>query len=568
MPYLWTDITLKSCGVNAYGYLKIEMAPQTITRTTPYAQDRPGYGALDFTTGVTTVTEKTWIDIPDFDMLKEPEMGAMGAANGTFRANNVVVDTGTGDRFSDILFRSDPLTTLWHIRLSYKPAGGSYLYFWQGFIPPDELSIEIVDKDDESTWTIEFPAVDLIQLLDDVSVNLAWFSQRLPLGTVDLTASNGINICWRDGATPNVHTLDVLDLFTDDSDEVFAAGIWVKWTSPASQFRFIKIATIVQACSDSINVTEDFLSTLEHSWDFNYYNGSADVPVGFEDLCIPAALWYSGLSLWVQQSGYFDATGKSARSFYNCGSALELLKACLIPFGLVAQILPTPDTGVLFLKVQEPHTDFEETLTSWYTPAKLKPSRRALYGFKVSTKCNRDYFIGTSGDGAVAIENYFTSANGIPNCFQWSHDPGGVEPGRCDDYFAALGAVYAWDATNTKVWSIYKIDVKDAGTAAANGYGTGLTFVYNDYRANLLFAAAAAAFYNAQGYPSTGASGSRVGIYRRYGLRLEIDVPGLLVRSAFPGYWFEWDSKIWWIVGRKVSFKSGKTTLILEGSDK
>jgi hypothetical protein len=564
-PYLFPDIPVRGCGKLILGYISVELAKQTINRSGAATDEVPAYSAVDFTSP-TTIQEAIFLDIPEIAISAEPELGAFAADGLSLQCLNSSFDTTT--RMANILFDDNPLVAVWHIRISYiskedydayTPALRPWALLFSGVIDHEGGEIQMYDRDDEDSWLVEFSCSDALMQLEDSATNETFFNSYVPHGGYSFVPANGVFISWLESGSPNAQALNRFDIQVYDGD-------WLGFTN-ASPLHFILLKDLVQALSNSIGITASTNNGLAaaQSWEFMAYDGSTERSFTWSDLCIPSGV-KTAISPWYQDHGYFDAEGRSPVSFYNCGSVLEMLKAILVPFGMSARIGENSASARCMYYGE--YQDFtSNTLPASYSPAHMQEASRSLYGFSIHTPDVGDYTWGTHGDGGTAIRSAFMTANRIPNCFQWRHDPAGAEPGRCDDYHALLRSLYAYDAVADKVYSIYKINVKTDGNTGNVGFGQGITAEYDSPDAAMVLARAIAAYYFCPYLPATGSYYSDVGIYRRRMRRMEFEAPGVLVSGYGIGQYMMWNGKRWWIHEKHYDLRAATTRLICESGD-
>ncbi|MAT38387.1 MAG: hypothetical protein CL946_02150 [Ectothiorhodospiraceae bacterium] len=500
------------------------------------------------------------------DFNAEPELGAFGADNVSFECVNTAFAGST--RMSNVLFDDDPLFSAWHVRLSYKPAGGSYSYLWQGVIDAEDTEVEMQNDSDPDTWSVKFTAVDTILQMEEKPTSLDAFGSFLTHASYSKSVSGGVYISWSDGGTAHSTALQKLDI------DVYSDPARLGWRSYTKDHLYImRLTDILQALSNAIGVTgsANLGSAPAHTWKFVYYDGSADQEADFEDLAIISKV-DDGVNPVIQDHGFFDSSGQSEISFYNAGSVLEMLKHILLPFGMIAR-MRLDSSGDRYLEYREIQDYTSNTYTEWLTPAGLNPALRGLYGIKVRQTGVGDLVTFSAGDGSIPMLTHFTTANRIPNCYQWRHDPAGAEPGRCDDYSAFLGSLWYYDAANDRIYSIYKIKVRTDGNTGSGLFANSHIFSrdYDHDYAGMVMAEAMAHYWFNVGVPTTGTNSTPLGIYRRRMRGLDITVPGIKHDPAAPlheiGQYITWDGKRWWITGKRFDFRNHSTSFTAESGD-
>ncbi len=563
--FRFSELPIKGGGKTVIGYVMIELAKQTIARSGVATDDVPQYGTVDFD-NPTIVSERIFIDIPEISYVSEPEIGAFGADNITFQCINRLIDPVT--RMSNILFDESSLHAAWHIRLryisnevysSYPPSLRPWISIFQGVLNSDDAAINMPSRDDPGTWIITVSAVDCLSQLDDTSTSTNFFNRFLPHSSYSFQASNGIVLSWLEAGLPRSQQLLHIDIMQSDNQ-------WQGFNTPSSLW-FIKLRNIVQAISNSIGITAQANSGVSsgNTWEFIAFDGSSDRTFSWDELCVVSGIKTSS-GPWHQEHGFFDAEGKSVVSLYNCGSALEMLKQIVIPFGMSAYI-GFDAAGNRCLCYDEIQHFQSNTLPDWYIPAQRIPARRALFGMTIATPGCEDYRCGTHGDGATAIRNIFLTAAGIPNCFQWRTNPAGAYPGRCDDYRSVVRSLYAFDSNEGKVYSIYKINVRTDGRSGNCGYGQNIAAEYNHPDAARLLSIACAAYYFCPYIPASGAYYSDIGIYRRRISRIQFSVPGVLADAYHMGEYIPFQTKRWWITEKTFDLLNAVTVLTCESGE-
>jgi hypothetical protein len=353
--WLFPEIYVATLTDFRYGQYKIDIA----------TQDRSTYATPDFTSPL-TATVNPFIDIPEVANTMEPEVGAFGANPGTFVCNNLAFEAG-GTRMSDVIEGYYPLDTALHLRLHWKPKGGAYSVFFWGTIQAEDIDITMPNPDDKDTWKIKFSVVDCIMQLDDYPVS-STFLDTIPIAGYN---PSSITAAWGVSGVPTIATITTIPI--DDGTNKYAIN--------PNELRFVKLYDIVQAISDAIGITSSVV--VNHTWQFFTRNSSADVTVAWSDLYIVRSAFHSAVYIHYPHMFFHPEAGIS---FYNYGTLLEMLKAILIPFGLVARVQVT--AGVRHLEVSELQSASGITINvnAMERPVSVNPAERVLYGMIVNTK--------------------------------------------------------------------------------------------------------------------------------------------------------------------------------------
>jgi len=319
-----------------------------------------------------------------------------------------------------------------------------------------------------------------------------------------------------------------------------------------SELRFFKLMDVLGAfhrCLGLTNAINDG-GALDHDWVYEVRESGVDQNKGFEDLCVTSALYYN-TTVYQQYWTYVDGDRFADHSWYNCGSALEMLKSILIPHGLSAEML-TDSGGDWYISVTQLLHSTARVLadTSWRRNAKYAPADRLLTGVVVQTSNDGMYIHGSSGDGADSLRCSFTAAARIRRGLRWINSAGNV-----DDLTALHSSL--WALHGTVMCNVYGV------TVASHGQTGGSSAIaqadWDDPAVGLLFAVAAAKYY----YNPLGYASDPIGIHRPWMRRIEFTVAGI-DRTTKPGEYMAYASKTWWILAVKWDLKGNSTTYIAE----
>lgn len=529
MPvYQFPEIVLKGCGTVSADTFRITIASQNLATY-----------ALSWTSP-TVCSEQPFTGIPGYNEQMEREAGSIGIDLGQFQCRNIEF---TGTVRMSTLFDYNPFDTRWHIRLE-KKNGASWDIEYQGMIAAD-AEIEQVDPNNEDTWRVTFDTEDSIMQFDEVTVASA--ITHIPHATYDYTPTF-VYICYNDGGSPQrakLYRWAQVDKAGDDIND---------WRL-ASELRFMRLRDICEGIADSIGLSLAINngSDVDSDWVYYIYDGSTAVAKDFDDLYIVSAAYHS--SVYQHYWTIFDVNKWSELSFYNEGSALEMLKAILTPHGLTCKMAFTTG-GDRYLEIGQVQTNSGVSFASYRTPIRFKPASRVLYGISVNVANAGEYIINSSGDGATAIGCKFISANRMPDPGNgWAEESAFPGLYSTRDLAALFGSLWALDGTD--MHSVYKVDVKSHGQTGASG--TGITADYDDADAGLVFGKAAAAYW----FNPVIATSDEVGIYRRIMRRMEISVGGIQTDPS-PREYLSYSSQKWWILEKKWDLQANKTTFICE----
>jgi hypothetical protein len=527
---------LRSCGSTNAAELRIEIA----------VEDRRVWHTVDWTSPY-ICTGQPFENIPEVGKVLEAEVGTVGGGAATFQCNNLPIYTSvlTGTvRLWDLLNSVHPLDYQYHLRVWRKPVGGSdELIAWYT-VAVEDMELTMADDDDPDTWRFQIQAVNAIHQLDEHDADVTFFNTYLDHATYD-HAPASILISSPYGPGMTMTRLPLNHILHYDG----AVHTWI----PATDMRFFKLTDVLQAISNGIGLTTDVNNgaATEHSWEFLSYGGGADQIASFDDLYVPSCVYFA--SEYQHDFGLFDPEEKSDASFYSCGTLLEMLKAILVPFGMVARIAFTA-AGARYLEFCELDADSGSSFAMYAPGIKFKPASRMLGGINVSVPDSYEVRIGSGGDSSTSIKCNIMTAQRIARFNR------GVD--ATDDLTCLYRSLFV-DTGGGVFENIYKINVKSAG--AASSYGAGLTARYHDDNAGSVLAAAAARYwYNPYSAPAT----DPVGIYRRVMRRLEITVPRFVPDSELDvREYIDFQSRNWRILEKKWNLNSGFTTFICECGD-
>lgn len=529
MPvYQFPEYSLKGCGTVVESTWRITIASQTIATW-----------ALSWASP-TVVSENPFTDIPDLEAVMEQDFGSVGIDGGTFVCNNVLLSSGV--YLSDLFDGYNPFDTRWHIRLEKKTGPTTYVIKWQGMIEPD-VTIDIDKFADKSTYKVTFEAIDTLMQLDLITVDDV--VTELPHATYDFEADN-VYICYNSSGSP---VRDKLTAFVQD-DLTNNSNLW--YYNPETLLRFFKLTDVIEGIIDAMGLTASLNNggAIDHDWDYYIYDGSSDQAKTFADLHIISATYYS--AVYQQFYQFFDPDRHSDISFYHCGTALEMLKAILVPHGMTARIRHTT-AGVRYLEIIQLQTNNGTAFSDFRKGASYKPADRILYGIVIQTSNAGDYIRGSSGDGATGLKNRFMSCNRVAGDPLLYKDEGSGKSAR--DLLALYGGL--WARHGDDMYSVYKINAKTYGQSGTSG--TGLTANADAADAGMVLGKAMAAYY----YNDVAQTSDPIGISGPLMRRLEVAVGGIQDSPA-PTEYLDFNSQKWWVVSRKWDFKANVTRFICE----
>jgi hypothetical protein len=485
--YRFPDVTKRKCS-------------QEITYRVEMARMDMSTYAIDWSTP-TAANFSPFTDIPEIEYDTDPEAGAIGSGDGTFKCLNL--EFATNATMEVALLGNHPNDYQWVIRISRK-SGATYPILYEGIIQHRDIDMEIVKRREADTWKFTFSTKDMSSLLDNIIATTFLSALSHTYDYDPIGAGKKIWICDTQ-QTPYV-SYELVDTGYFDG-----AG----WSDVVpSKNRYIKLYDVLQALSDAMGITAAVV--VNHTWEFYYEKAGSEIAVNWNVLYVMRGFLLS-VGVWGNQYGFFDNEKKSASSWFNCSTCMELLKRILVPFGLRAKV-KYDASGVPYLKVTELITSLNTYTVNastkhLYKSSRYKPADRVLNGFIANVDNVGKYVHGGDGDSTASITCCYQSAQSMVDT-RWSFNAGVTT-----QYDAELCSLYCIEAATGDIHSIHKITVFNYGQGAAKDLGTNtVTSEATDADNRMVVAKAACAYYFNPATQTT----DKVGIYRPQMRRLEI----------------------------------------------
>lgn len=422
------------CGAQAGAYYIVQITTQNIAE----AYWSGGLTAPDWSNPVSLAWPFT---APEAEFGGAPDAGQHGAAVITLEGDNR--DLGGGVRLHDLVSGYDPNNTEIHIRIGRKTVSTDpYVYRFWGTYNTDSLEVTYGDFSDPDSWTIRFTATDSIQQLARRKVDKFTEDILIHKNYDYKTAAVHVNFIGTIDANPDrvpKGTYSILNAL------YFEGGKWIWFNNlelvghAYDVMRWMKLTEIFQAFSDYLGlgttVNDGTGWGYVHTWAFGFNTAAPDATeamtwVGIDKLYILSGLWY-GLDTVYKHGGSFFDDGKEAgvlsspSSFYQRGSALEMLKYLCTSLGLVCRVRVN-GAGDRYLEIVEA-SYFTHTLSSdiesIQCDAVQRPYDRAITGIQVNAPMgdDTDEKRGDTAQKSVSIDCAFSSCNNVrENTIFWN----------------------------------------------------------------------------------------------------------------------------------------------------
>lgn len=422
------------------GSLKLEIFSQVVrpTPAAPYLSSPVYYNV------------NPWLvdGIPETVDEQLPEEGIFGGDSMEFIFADIDI-TGSGQSLYDLLHEDQPENVAWHIRIYYKPVGGSFSdpADFHGVFEPAEHAGEIIEWGTQGRNAYKVMAKNPIFLLQNISVD-DWIQGSLPHATYDYALQT-----WVDGQ-------QLAGVFHNDTatpDRYFDASL----------LRYFYLRDIMETINDLLvfgsSVNDGHASGLAayHSWELGYKDTlNADQTADLDDVVLVSRI-YSATE-YLKHFMFFDFYANAQISVYSLSNVLEVLKQFLVPYGCHASFRPNA-SGNLYLEIREIETGNGHTVAAdeILMGMEISEGERAKEGFRVVVANSGESVAGDAGSGS--IDCCYMCPSRLRGGDRWTH---GTPDDRATDDLSCLYQG-AFVGIGSYAFGVYKFTVKNAGAGGA-----------------------------------------------------------------------------------------------------